>query len=57
MRKGHYMKDSMVRSQFQSLEAPQGDEGDVLAVDASGDSEAVRRLAVGVMEKVLVEDV
>lgn len=57
MRKGHYMKDSMVRSQFQSLEAPTVDEGDVLAVDASGDSVAVQALAKGVVEGVLVQDV
>lgn len=50
-RQGHYMKDYMVHSQFQSLEAPQGDElgeagGDVLDVDASGRSEEVQRAAL-----------
>ena len=44
-RKGHYMKDYMVRSQFQSLEAPGKDEGDVMGVDASGTSEEVQKLA------------
>lgn len=54
-RQGHYMKDYMVRSQFQSLEAPQGDEGDVLSVEAGGSSEEVRRLAVGVVRGVMEE--
>jgi gluconokinase len=35
-RKNHYMKDYMVRSQFESLEAPAEDEGDVLGVEAGG---------------------
>ncbi|KAK0936236.1 hypothetical protein LTR29_012156 [Friedmanniomyces endolithicus] len=53
-RQGHYMKDYMVHSQFQSLEAPQRDElegvtGDVLGVDAGGESREVQRLALGVV--------
>lgn len=52
-RQGHYMKDSMVRSQFQSLEVPQADERDVLSVDVSGTSVEVQRLAVGVVEKAM----
>jgi gluconokinase len=47
-RQNHYMKDYMVHSQFQSLEAPQEDEmkGDVLGVDASGTSAEVQELAL-----------
>jgi gluconokinase len=52
-RKNHYMKDYMVRSQFESLEAPAEDEEDVLGVDAGGSSEEVRALAIGVVNRVL----
>ncbi|TKA39181.1 hypothetical protein B0A54_08490 [Friedmanniomyces endolithicus] len=57
-RQGHYMKDYMVHSQFQSLEAPQRDElegvtGDVLSVDAGGESREVQRLALGVVRGVM----
>ena len=52
-RKNHYMKDHMVRSQFESLEAPAADEGDVLGVEAGGSSEEVRVLAAEVVEGVL----
>ncbi|KAK3628631.1 hypothetical protein LTR56_002019 [Elasticomyces elasticus] len=68
-RQNHYMKDYMVHSQFQSLEAPQGDEldeggvvrgeggegrrGDVLSVDAGGQAEEVRRWALGAVKGVL----
>lgn len=55
-RKGHYMKDYMVRSQFQSLETPQTDEGDVLSVDAGGTSEEVRVLAGQVVGDVMSQD-
>jgi len=48
----------MVHSQFQSLEAPQRDElegvtGDVLSVDAGGESREVQRLALGVVKGVM----
>lgn len=53
-RQGHYMKDYMVRSQVESLEAPEGEtEGDVLAVEAGGGAEEVRRLAEGVVRGVM----
>lgn len=55
-RKGHYMKDSMVRSQFTSLEEPTTDEGDVLCIDVSGNAESVRKLAVEAMSRLLAED-
>lgn len=52
-RQGHYMKDTMVRSQFESLEAPQSDEVDVLSVDASGNSKEVQQLALKVVDSVM----
>jgi gluconokinase len=55
-RKNHYMKDYMVRSQFESLEAPAEDEGDVVGVEAGGTSEEVKALAVGVVEGVMGGD-
>ncbi|KAF2171294.1 hypothetical protein M409DRAFT_63636 [Zasmidium cellare ATCC 36951] len=55
-RQNHYMKDYMVRSQFESLEAPTREEGDVLSVDASGSSAEVQRLALGVVDKVMQAD-
>lgn len=53
-RSGHYMKDSMVHSQFQSLEAPLADESDILSVDASGTSSEVQKLTIAVVEKAMV---
>lgn len=55
-RQGHYMKDYMVRSQFESLEAPTVEESDVLSVDASGTSEEVKELALATVGKVMEED-
>ena len=55
-RQNHYMKDYMVRSQFESLEMPMADETDILAVEAGGDSAEVQRLAGGVVRKVLERD-
>lgn len=55
-RKNHYMKDYMVRSQFESLEAPAEDEGDVVGVEAGGSSEEVKALAVEVVEGVMGAD-
>ncbi|CAK3995398.1 carbohydrate kinase [Lecanosticta acicola] len=54
-RQGHYMKDYMVRSQFESLEIPTEEElgRDVLAVDASGTSEVVKGLALEVVREVM----
>ncbi|KAK5116017.1 hypothetical protein LTR62_000473 [Meristemomyces frigidus] len=52
-RKNHYMKDYMVHSQFQSLEAPMEDELglDCMSVDASGTSKEVQELALDAVEK------
>jgi len=55
-RQNHYMKDYMVHSQFESLEAPKGDEDDVLSVDAGGTSVEVQRLALAVVKKVMEDD-
>ncbi|RMX85158.1 hypothetical protein D0868_15369 [Hortaea werneckii] len=55
-RQNHYMKDYMVRSQFESLEAPQKDETDVLSVEASGTSVEVQELALAVVNKVVESD-
>jgi gluconokinase len=52
-RKNHYMKDYMVRSQFESLETPMKDEVDVLSVDASGTSAEVQQLALKVVDEEL----
>ena len=56
-RKNHYMKDYMVRSQFEGLEAPAEDEDDELGVEAGGSSEEVRELEGRVVEGVLRGDV
>ena len=56
LRKDHYMKDYMVRSQFQSLETPMEDETDVLSVDASGDSKEVQNLALTVVKQAMEQE-
>ena len=45
-RKGHFMKNDMVKSQYDIMEIPQGDEllnngGDCIAIDATGKSPEV----------------
>lgn len=55
-RVGHYMKDDMVKSQLESLEPPQVDEKDTLAVEVSGDFAAVHQLALDVVNKVMATD-
>lgn len=55
-RKDHYMKDYMVRSQFESLETPQEDEVDVLSVDAGGQSRAVQELSLEAVRNALEKD-
>ncbi|KAI9816396.1 MAG: hypothetical protein M1832_005063 [Thelocarpon impressellum] len=56
-RQGHYMKDSMVHSQFKSLEEPYEDETDCLELDVSGSVSAVQRDALGIVQDVLGDDV
>lgn len=55
-RVGHYMKDSMVRSQFEALEPPSEAERDVLAVDVSGDFGEVQALALRAVQEVMSAD-
>ncbi|AHN72741.1 gluconokinase [Aggregatibacter actinomycetemcomitans] len=40
-RKGHYMKESMLKSQFDTLEVPGADEPDVIAIDIDASFEEV----------------
>lgn len=40
-RQGHFMKMDMLKSQFETLEVPQADETDVIAIDISGSFEEV----------------
>lgn len=40
-RQGHFMKVDMLKSQFATLEVPQADETDVIAIDISGSFEEV----------------
>lgn len=55
-RKGHYMKDSMVKSQVDTLEPPEADEWDILSVDVSGTKAEVQQLTAGVVNRVLEGD-
>ncbi|KAF2088864.1 carbohydrate kinase [Saccharata proteae CBS 121410] len=57
-RPGHFMKDNMVRSQFQSLEEPDEEETDkdVIEVDVSGDLAEVQTLALNMVQQVLDKD-
>ncbi|KAF2842288.1 carbohydrate kinase [Patellaria atrata CBS 101060] len=61
-RQGHYMKDSMVRSQFASLEPPVVDpndplyEKDVLSVDVSGSMAEVQQLVLAAVNEVMARD-
>ena len=56
-RKGHYMKDYMVRSQLQSLETPPSDESDVLTIDASGTLIEIQQLLLVVVNKIMAADI
>jgi gluconokinase len=57
-RQNHYMKDDMVRSQFQSLEEPTSLEmsKDVVSVDVSGTMAEVQQLALAAVASVLQRD-
>ena len=51
-RKGHYMKEDMVNSQFECLEFPGADENDVVNVDIDAPlEEVIRRSLAAVKEK------
>ena len=53
-RQGHYMKNSMVHSQFESLEEPDA-EWDVLSVDVRATPAEVQKTALAVVRKKLAE--
>ena len=55
-RQGHYMKDSMVQSQLDALEAPEVGESDVLVVDCSGAVDEVERRALEAVRAKMDED-
>lgn len=57
-RKGHYMKDEMVKSQLQSLEPPDEKEidKDVLCVDVSGTMSEVQQLSLEVVSAAMAAD-
>jgi gluconokinase len=56
-RTGHFMKSSMVKSQFQCLEEPQkAKEKDVISIDVSDTQSAVKKMAVEAMTGVLAAD-
>lgn len=52
-RQGHYMKDSMVKSQFMDLEEPKESETDCLMVDVGGTMPEVQELALATVKRVL----
>jgi len=45
-RKGHYMKEDMVKSQFATLEEPAEDEKDCLTIDVRGSPAEVQEAAI-----------
>lgn len=55
-RQGHYMKDSMIRSQMEALEEPDKREHDVLSVDVSGSMADVEQLALEAVSQVIAQD-
>jgi len=55
-RKNHFMKDDMVRSQFDCLEEPDESEPDVHSVDVSGTLTEVMQTALHVVQKCMDEE-
>ena len=55
-RKGHYMKDDMVKSQFIALEEPDHTETDVLSIDVSGTLYHVQTTALQRVEDVMASN-
>lgn len=49
VRRGHFMKETMVKSQFGILEEPTAEEKDVLGVDVTGTMEEAQARAVDVV--------
>lgn len=56
-RKGHYMKDDMVASQFEALEEPGETETDVIAIDVSGTLDSVLDASMDQVTRVMREHV
>lgn len=54
-RKGHYMKEDMVNSQFADLEFPQADEKDVINIDISGTIDEVIAAAIKAVKETIHE--
>ncbi|KLU84200.1 thermosensitive gluconokinase [Magnaporthiopsis poae ATCC 64411] len=55
-REGHYMGANMVHSQFEALEAPAGDEGDVITIDVGQPRDAVKAEAVRKVREIMDRD-
>jgi len=55
-RQGHYMKDSMIKSQIEALEEPDKREHDVSSVDVSGSMTDVQQLALEAVSQVMAQD-
>ena len=55
-RRDHYMKDSMVRSQLNILEAPDRKEQDVSSIDVGGSVADVHRQACDLVSKIIPQD-
>ena len=53
MRKNHFMRSDMVRSQFLALEEPDATEGDVLSVDVGGTLKSVQRETLSRIKEVM----
>jgi gluconokinase len=54
-RKGHYMKEEMVNSQFDNLEEPEEVEWDAMSVDVRAPPQEVQHAALEVVKKKLAE--
>jgi gluconokinase len=52
-RKGHYMKDDMVASQFEALEEPDETELDVIPIDVSGTLDSVQGSTIDQVHRVM----
>ena len=55
-RQGHFMKDSMVKSQMMILEEPEPNEKDVSYIEVGGSIADVQGLAVATVNRVLLQD-
>ena len=52
-RKGHYMKESMLKSQFETLEVPGADEPDVISIDINAPFDEVVERCIQVLKPYL----